>query len=62
MTALDIGDLCVYCGGDTSLGGGKFVNRIPADNVVRAVFERPYSVDFLVNGWMCEGCQLGDIE
>lgn len=27
---MDIGDLCVFCGHDTSFGSGRFVNRIPA--------------------------------
>ena len=27
----DIGNRCVHCGEDTSFGGGRFVNRIPAD-------------------------------
>lgn len=62
MTALDIGDLCVCCGEDTSFGGGKFVNRIPADNVLEVVFDGPRSADLAVAGWMCEECQFGDEE
>ena len=27
---IDIGDLCTYCGKDTSFGSGLFVNRIPS--------------------------------
>ena len=57
MSAIDLGDLCVYCGDDTSPGSGKFVNRIPADNTVEVVFEGPYSADLNVTGWMCDDCQ-----
>jgi len=57
MAALDIGDLCVYCGQDTSPGSGKFVNRIPADNTVEVVFDGPHRADLEVTGWMCDECQ-----
>jgi|DEB0MinimDraft_3_1074331.scaffolds.fasta_scaffold131579_1 hypothetical protein len=57
MTPIDLGDLCVYCGADTSFGNGKFVNRIPADNTVEVVFDGPHSADLEVTGWLCDDCQ-----
>lgn len=30
-TALLLGDRCVYCGEDTSMGSGRFVNRLGTD-------------------------------
>ncbi len=41
----DLGDLCIDCKEDTSMGSGKFVNRIPAD-------------DGKVSGYMCADCQM----
>lgn len=40
-------DLCLECREDTSLGSGRFVNRIPAYNDGE-------------EGWMCEVCQTAD--
>jgi len=57
MNVIDLGDLCVYCGEDTSFRSGKFVNRIPADNTVEVVFDGPHSADLEVTGWMCDDCQ-----
>jgi len=41
----DLGQLCIDCKEDTSMGSGKFVNRIPAD-------------DGEVSGFMCADCQM----
>ena len=41
----DLGNLCIDCKEDTSMGSGKFVNRIPAD-------------DGKVSGYMCADCQM----
>ena len=41
---VDIGNLCIECGCDTSYGKGSFVNRIPADDGERI-------------GYWCADCQ-----
>ena len=41
---VDIGNLCVHCGEDTSFGSGRFVNRISADDGEKI-------------GYMCADCQ-----
>lgn len=64
---VDVGNLCVYCGADTSVSG--FVNRIPADTVVSVElpclshkstrFNVP-RVDIRLDGYMCPDCQAQD--
>lgn len=57
--ALDIGDLCVDCGEDTSPGSGRFVNRYPADSIVEVVLPNArHSLDLLIEGYRCPDCQL----
>lgn len=41
----DMGNKCVYCGVDTSMGSGNFVNRIPATTEDK-------------DGYMCPSCQM----
>jgi len=41
--SVDIGNLCIECGKDTSIGSGLFVNRVPADNGE-------------VDGYLCREC------
>ena len=62
---LDLDDLCVYCGIDTSKSG--FVNRVPADNVVPAYMpnkqfgaERVVEMWIRLDGYMCPDCQNSD--
>lgn len=60
--SINLGDLCVYCGIDTSKSG--FVNRVPADNVVLAYMpnrqfgaERVVEMCIRLDGYMCPDCQ-----
>lgn len=41
---MNIGNKCIECKNDTSLGSGRFVNRIPASNENH-------------DGYMCVDCQ-----
>lgn len=52
-TYIDIGDICVDCGKNTTFGSGLFVNRIPADKswIVNESFE------IQVDGYLCPVCQ-----
>jgi hypothetical protein len=58
---VDIGDICVYCGADTSEGSGRFVNRIPAEinaDLVHDGLETP--IETTISGFMCDECQSND--
>lgn len=44
----DLGDLCLWCRGDTSFGSGRFVNRIPAGTEEE-------------EGYMCAECQSPEL-
>ena len=41
---IDIGDLCTYCGKDTSFGSGLFVNRIPSGANGKLLLQRGQEV------------------
>ncbi len=65
--SINLHDLCVYCGIDTSRSG--FVNRIPADNVVLAYMpNRQFGADRVVemrirlDGYMCPDCQQEELD
>jgi len=55
----DAGDLCVYCGKDTSWGSGRFVNRLAAGaDIESAVWLEPTEregFDF-IDGFACAEC------
>ena len=60
--SINLDDLCVYCGIDTSRSG--FVNRVPADNVVLAYMpnrqfgaKRVVEMCIRLDGYMCPDCQ-----
>lgn len=53
---VDIGNLCVDCGRDTTFGSGLFVNRIPSDRTWNVNDE--FEVD--VDGWLC--CECAELE
>lgn len=47
---IDIGNRCVDCNMDTSMGSGRYVNRIPADRQDNANSPR-------IEGYLCADCQ-----
>ena len=47
---IDIGNRCVECKMDTSMGSGRYVNRIPADRQDNANSPR-------IEGYLCADCQ-----
>ena len=47
---IDIGNRCVDCNMDTSMGSGRYVNRIPADRQDNANSPR-------IEGYLCVDCQ-----
>jgi hypothetical protein len=56
---LDTGDKCVYCGEDTGLGSGKFVNRLGIGTTPDCVpWLTPAEVAEYdeVDGWGCAEC------
>ena len=59
--AIDVGDLCVFCGLSTSFGTGRFVNRIPAGGYPRdqvaASLAAAYPKAATFDGWYCPECQ-----
>lgn len=55
---IDIGDLCTHCGEDTSMGSGKFVNRIPSGASWEFRTDAGYLKKLDVSGYMCSECQL----
>ena len=58
---IDIGDLCTYCGQDTSFGTGLFVNRIPSGAdalLLLAGVPADVYLDVTLEGWMCPECQM----
>ena len=54
MKTKDIGNLCVNCYKDTSVGSGRFVNRIPASRQLGAT-DNPSSL--CADGYLCQECQ-----
>jgi hypothetical protein len=64
--AVDVGDLCVFCGLSTSFGTGRYVNRIPAGSYPRdqvaasLAAAHPGAKSF--DGWYCSECQSSDCE
>lgn len=56
---LHVDDMCVYCGENTAMGSGRFVNRIGADTTVTFTLPNGTDVDFDLDGWMCSECQDG---
>ena len=64
-TTLDIGNTCVWCGDDTDLGSGKFVNRIP---VYADISNTTYAESMTlpakythIEGFGCEACYEEEI-
>ena len=47
---IDIGNRCVDCNMDTSMGSGRYVNRIPADRQDNSNSPR-------IEGYLCADCQ-----
>lgn len=56
----DSGSLCVWCANDTSVGSGRFVNRIPAfTDIESSVFVKSKTLRDIfdyVDGYGCEEC------
>lgn len=62
---MDIGNRCVCCGEDTSVGSGNFVNRIPADGEYESYDKQGnlvFSDGEYRDGWLCEECQQLECE
>lgn len=63
MTA--IGNRCVDCGKNTSLGSGRFVNRIPADADYESIDDQGniiFAEGEYRDGYLCPDCQLSEEE
>ena len=55
----DIGDRCVWCGEDTSLGSGRFVNRLSVGTTGDLVHWLPDNLrkhEIEVDGYACAEC------
>lgn len=59
----DIGQVCVWCCRDTSVGSGRFVNRIPVHTDTESVDwlteEQRFNFEN-VTGYGCEECYLDE--
>ena len=78
MATYDAGDTCLWCFESTSPGSGKWVNRIPANRtmtetheeleehpeaeVTMTEVEREPKLYDVVNGYMCDECQVFDYD
>ena len=58
MMEIDIGDICTYCGRDTSFRSGLFVNRIPSGTEGRLILAGgdDVTIDVALEGYMCPDC------
>ena len=55
----DLGDKCVYCGEDTAMGSGRFVNRLgigTTSDCVPWLTAEEQAERFPVSGWGCAEC------
>jgi hypothetical protein len=65
---LDMGNLCAWCGEDTSFGSGKFVNRIPVGTHLNTTIwadapeYKEYSEWTDVECYGCEDCYADEEE
>lgn len=55
---IDLGQLCVDCGEDTSAGSGKWVDRIPKDTDVEMTLAGGKVININVDGYECAECQM----
>jgi len=58
---LNIGNLCTWCGEDTSFGSGKFVNRIPVyTDIASTTYGESMTLSAEgythIEGFGCEAC------
>jgi hypothetical protein len=58
MFTIDIGQLCIDCGENTSAGSGKWVDRIPADRNTELILDGGKTIQVNVDGYECAECQM----
>jgi hypothetical protein len=64
-TTYDAGDLCVYCGRDTSFGSGLFVNRLAAatDTATADWLDEGTRASFTtIHGYACPECMTRECD